>query len=79
MWPLDALVEAAAEAGFQCILTRDRVFGASAARALWDRHQHNREARQPLRGPEFLSEFQASWERGRIAIVPGKFLRWPEG
>jgi hypothetical protein len=28
------LVEAAANAGFNCILTRDRLFGESAARAL---------------------------------------------
>ena len=55
-----ALVEAATQAGFRCILTRDRLFSQSAARAL---------KRFPefcvvlvtipqLRGPEFLKQFR---------------------
>ena len=60
-----ALVEAAQQAGFRCILTRDRLFSESATRAL---------KRFPefcvvlvtipqLRGPEFLEQFRSAWAR----------------
>jgi Domain of unknown function (DUF5615) len=74
-----ALVEAAQQAGFQCILTRDRLFSESAARAL---------KRFPqfcvvlvtipqLRGPEFLEEFRSAWVRGPIQPIAGQWLHWP--
>src|SRR5512142_2147876 len=60
-----ALVEAAVQAGFRCILARDRLFSESAARAL---------KRFPgfcvvlvtipqLRGAAFLEQFQRAWAR----------------
>jgi hypothetical protein len=72
-------VEGAVQAGFQCILTRDRLFSESAARAL---------KRFPdfcvvlvvipqLRGPEFLEQFQRAWDRGPIQPAAGQLLRWP--
>lgn len=74
-----ALVEKAHRAGFRCVLTRDRLFSESAARAL---------KRFPefcvvlvtipqLRGPEFLQQFQNEWARSPIQPVPGQLLRWP--
>lgn len=74
-----ALVEAATQAGFRCILTRDRLSGQSAARAL---------KRFPnfcvvlvtipqLRGPEFLERFRREWDRGPILLVSGQLLFWP--
>jgi hypothetical protein len=71
-----ALVEAAVEAGFGCILTRDRLFGESAAATL---------KRFPgfcvvlitipqLRGSEFLDQFRSAWERGPIQPIAGRLL-----
>jgi hypothetical protein len=73
------LVEAAVEAGFQCILTRDRLFSESAARTL---------KRFPsfcvvlvtipqLRSAEFLERFRSAWDRRPIQPIAGKLLRWP--
>lgn len=75
-----ALVEASQQAGFQCILTRDRLFSESAARAL---------KRFPefcvvlvtipqLRGPEFLEQFRIAWVRSPIQPIAGQLLRWPD-
>ncbi len=75
-----ALVEAATQAGFQCILTRDRLFSQSAARAL---------KRFPefcvvlvtipqLRGPGFLEQFRSAWDRSPIRPVGGQLLWWPD-
>lgn len=63
------LVEAAVEGGFSCLLTRDRLFSESAARALKRFPQ--------LRGPEFLEQFRLAWDRGKVQPVPGRLLRWP--
>jgi len=74
-----ALVEAAQQAGFRCVLTRDRLFSESAARAL---------KRFPefcvvlvtipqLRGPAFLEQFRSAWVRSPIQPVAGQLLRWP--
>ena len=75
-----ALVEAASQGGFRVVLTRDRLFSESAARAL---------RRFPelcivlvtipqLRGPEFLNQFRGAWNRGPIHPGAGKLLRWPD-
>jgi hypothetical protein len=67
------------EAWFQCILTRDRLFGDSAARTL---------KRFPafcvvlvtipqLRGAEFLEHFQSAWDQCPIQPIAGKLLLWP--
>lgn len=74
-----ALVEAAAHAGFQCVLTRDRLFSESAARTL---------KRYPgfsvvlvmipqLRGAEFLEHFRNAWDRDPIQPVAGALVCWP--
>jgi predicted nuclease of predicted toxin-antitoxin system len=76
-----ALVEAANQAGFRVVLTRDRPFSESAARAL---------RRFPefcvvlvtipqLRGPEFLSQFRDAWSRAPRLAVSGQVLHWPAG
>src|SRR5438045_3243303 len=69
-----ALVEAAIQAGFRCILTRDKLFSQSAARAL---------ERFPefcvvlvtipqLRGSEFLRQFRSTWLRRPIEPIAGQ-------
>jgi hypothetical protein len=74
-----ALVEAASQAGFRVILTRDRLFSESAARAL---------RRFPelcvvlvripqVRASEFLSQFRDAWDQSPIRPVAGNFLHWP--
>jgi len=74
-----ALVEAAVEAGFQCVLTRDRLFSESAARTL---------KRFPafcvvlvtipqLRSAEFLEQFRSAWDQCPIQPIAGELLRWP--
>jgi hypothetical protein len=73
------LVEAAIAAGFTCLLTRDRLFGQSAARAL---------KRFPgfcvvvvtipqLRGPEFIAEFELQWGAAPIKPEAGNLIYWP--
>jgi hypothetical protein len=73
------LVGAAIEAGFTGVLTRDRLFGESASRAL---------KRFPvfsvvlvtlpqLRWPEFSAHFIRAWADNPIRPEPGRFLRWP--
>jgi len=74
-----ALLEAAALAGFRCLLTRDRLFGESASRVL---------KRFPdfslvlitlpqLRAQLFLEAFRAAWNNGPIVPVPGTMVSWP--
>ena len=73
------LVEAAAEAGFACVLTRDTLSGESAARVL---------RRLPrfcvilitipqLRGAQFLDEFRQVWAASPIRPEPGTVVHWP--
>ena len=50
-------------AGFSCVLTRDRLFGESAARALTKRFPSFGVVLitiPQLRGPEFLAQFRTS-------------------
>ena len=73
------LLEAAAAAGFKCLLTRDRLFGQSASRHL---------KRYPsfsivlvllpqVRAPQFVASFKAAWERTPITPTPGQVQSWP--
>jgi len=74
------LVEAAVQAGFTAVLTRDRLFSESAARALRRFPQFSVVliAIPQLRGPQFLEEFEArlgaksdspsSWEGPVLAV-----------
>jgi hypothetical protein len=73
------LVEAAANAGFNCILTRDRLFGESAARALkrFPAFSVVLVTIPQLRGAAFLEQFRRSWVRGPIQPLAGQLLAWP--
>ena len=73
------LVEAAAEAGFTILLTRDRLFSESAAAAI-RRFPHLcivLIALPQLRGEQFLEKFRLAWEEDPIRPTPGIVLRWP--
>jgi predicted nuclease of predicted toxin-antitoxin system len=76
-----ALVQAGVQAGFQCILTRDRLFGESAARALKQFPEFCVVLIliPQLRGNEFLEQFRIAWERNPIHPVAGQLVRWPVG
>ena len=73
------LSEAAFGAGFRVILTRDRLFGRSASRAL----QSMPELAvvvvtlSQARAAAYLSQFQAHWEQGPIKPVAGGVVEWP--
>jgi hypothetical protein len=73
------LVAAAAAAGFECLVTRDRLFGQSASRAL---KSFPRLAvvvvdlpQQPWQ--QYEQTFTAAWAAGPIQPVPGGLIRWP--
>ena len=74
-----ALVEVAQQAGFRCILTRDRLFSESAARALKQFPEFCvvLVSIPQLRGPAFLEQFRNAWLRNQIRPVPGQLLHWP--
>ena len=74
-----SLVESAMTAGFTCVLTRDRLFGESAARALKRFRAFGVVliTIPQLRGPEFLAQFRTSWQREPIRPVAGALLLWP--
>ncbi|MGH7814072.1 MAG: hypothetical protein ACREQI_08730 [Candidatus Binataceae bacterium] len=74
-----SLVSAAAQAGFTALLTRDRLFGESAARAL---KAHGgfcvvRIALPQLRADRFLMAFETTWHKSRIVPAPGRMIDWP--
>jgi len=73
-----ALVEAAN--GFRVVLTHDRLFSEPAARALrrFPEFCVVLVTRAQLRGPEFLNQFRAAWNRGPIHTAAGQLLRWPD-
>src|SRR5713226_5949305 len=75
------LVSAAAQAKFSALLTRDRLFGESAAQAL---KIHNefcivRVALPQLRAGQFLATFRGAWQKAQIIPVPGRMIEWPAG
>ena len=74
-----ALVGAAQQADFHCILTRDRLFSESATRALklFPEFCIVLVTIPQLRGAEFLDQFRRAWERTPIEPVAGQWLRWP--
>src|SRR5260221_6432868 len=73
------LVEAAIQGGFTAVLTRDRLFGEAAARALKQAPQFAVVLiRLPqLRGPEFLDHFRNARKREPIRPEPGRLVSWP--
>ena len=73
------LVAAAAAAGFDCLLTRDHLFGEAASRAL-----------KPLssfavvvvnlpqqRWQRYRERFVAAWAASPIRPIPGTLIHWP--
>jgi hypothetical protein len=73
------LVSTAIAAGFHCLLTRDRLFGESASRALKafpefavvvvDLPQQ--------RWPRYRGTFMAAWTAAPIQPLPGSLIHWP--
>jgi len=73
------LVKVAVDAGFRCMLTRDRLFGESASRALKSFPEFavvvlNIAQR---RWPEYRDQFVARWTERPIEPVAGRLIHWP--
>lgn len=73
------LVSVAMTAGFRCLLTRDKRFAKSAAKAL---------TRFPefsvvilviaqVKEPQYLKNFEDTWKQSPIAPIAGKVIVWP--
>ena len=73
------LLEAAASAGFLCLLTRDKLFGDFAAKALRQFPYFSVVvvALPQVREQQFLSAFRKAWTSAPILSVPGRMIRWP--
>jgi predicted nuclease of predicted toxin-antitoxin system len=73
------LVSAAAQAKFTVLLTRDRLFGESAAGALKTNSEFCivRVTLRQLRAAAFLLAFRAAWREARIIPAPGRMIDWP--
>jgi predicted nuclease of predicted toxin-antitoxin system len=73
------LVSAAAEAGFTCILTHDRLFAESARQTLPMLPDLSiivvRLTQRPWR--EYVRQFRLAWEKQPIAPTPGSVIHWP--
>ena len=73
------LVKAAVDTGFQCLLTRDRLFGESASPA------HKSFAQFAVvvvnlpqqRWPRYRERFVAQWTERPIEPVVGRLIDWP--
>ena len=74
-----ALVSAAVTAKFTALLTRDRLFGESAAQALevYSKFGIVRVTLPQLRANQFLTAFRAAWQTARIVQAPGQMIEWP--
>ncbi len=74
-----ALVSAAVAAEFIALLTRDRLFGESAAQALKVHSEFGiaRITLPQLRANQFLVAFRAAWQKTRIVPAPGQMIEWP--
>ena len=74
-----ALVEAAWTNNFVCVLTRDRLFAESAARALkkFPKFSVVLITIPQVKGTQFLSLFQAAWAENPIQPIPGLQSSWP--
>lgn len=74
------LVAVAAEAGFQCILTKDRLFAQDAKKAL---QAHPQMAIVLVLLPQvsrekYVHNFEESWKKGKILPVCGQVTEWPK-
>src|SRR5215470_15060572 len=72
------LVEVAINAGFTTLLTRDRLFGESAAAVLRTHPEFGvvRILLPQARAPQFLSAFRGAWLKSAIEPVPGQMIEW---
>jgi hypothetical protein len=73
------LVKAAVDAGFRCMLTRDRLFGESASRALKLFPQFAvvvvNIPQRPW--PDYRDQFVAQWTQRPIEPAGGRLIHWP--
>ena len=73
------LVSAAVDADFRCLLTRDRLFGESASRALKLFPQFAvvvvNVPQRPW--PQYREQFLALWGERPIQPVAGQLIQWP--
>jgi hypothetical protein len=74
-----SLVSAAVQAKFAAPLTRDRLFGESAAQALKIHNEFGvvRVTLPQLRANQFLQAFHAAWRKTRIEPAAGRLIAWP--
>jgi hypothetical protein len=72
-------VRAAVDAGFNCLLTRDQLFGESASQALKRFPEFAvvvvNIAQRPW--PQYREEFLARFRERPIAPIAGKLIQWP--
>jgi Domain of unknown function (DUF5615) len=73
------LVAAAFGEGFRCLLTRDRLFGESASRALKSFPDFAVVVitLPQRRWPEYRERFLEAWAASPIQPVPGSLVLWP--
>jgi predicted nuclease of predicted toxin-antitoxin system len=72
------LVSAAAEVGFTCLLTRDRMFAESAGRTLQLASVCIVVVHIPQKPwREFVQEFRAACAKQPIVPAPGAVIHWP--
>jgi hypothetical protein len=74
-----SLVSIAVREKFTALLTRDRLFGESAASMLKAHTEFCvvRITLPQLRAQQFLQAFRAAWEKARIIAAPGQMIEWP--
>lgn len=73
------LVASAAAAGFRCLLTRDRLFGESASRALklFPGFAVVVVGLPQLPWRQYREQFVAAWAESPIQPIPGQLNHWP--
>ena len=73
------LLKAAASSGFDCLLTRDRLFGETVAKNLSNYPAFSivLVMLPQVRASKFLASFRAAWEKDRIMPTPGQVRSWP--
>ena len=74
------LVAVAFEAGFTCILTKDRLFAQDARKALTT---HPRMAVVLILLPQtpreqYIKTFEAQWKKSKVVPTPGQVIEWPK-
>lgn len=73
------LLEAAADAGFSCLLTRDQLFGESSSRSLkcFPEFAIVLVTLPQLREQAFLDAFRKAWHTRQVRPIPGQITFWP--